>query len=79
MGWTMSRVPWIDKAKEYLDIAGEIKDDEGSFLFLLPEINRIVDYVSLYHQSGDIKAAYEEVQKILSLPEKAFEEPKIMF
>ena len=64
----------FDKVKEYLDIAGEIKDDEGSFFISPAEINRIVDYVSLYHQSGDIKAAYEEVQKILSLPEEAFEE-----
>lgn len=61
-------------ARKYLDLASMEDDRKSQNYCSAVEINRIVDYVRIYMETGNKAAAIEEAEKILSLSEKNFEE-----
>ena len=58
------------QARKYLDMASMESDGKSQDCCLAAEINRIVDSVRVYVETGNKAAAIKEAENILSLPEK---------
>lgn len=63
-----------DQARKYLELAEAEYDSEPSTYFSAVEINRLVDSVSVYAETGEREKAIEEANKILSLSGECYEE-----
>lgn len=58
------------QARKYLDMASMESDGKSQDCCSAAEINRIVDSVRVYVETGNKAAAIKEAENILSLPEK---------
>ncbi len=63
-----------EQARKYLDMASMESDGKSQDCCSAAEINRIVDSVRVYVETGNKAAAIKEAENILSLPEKKFED-----